>query len=43
MYTLLEDDRSHASFCVGVSHEIGVKFSNAKDEAWSQYKQLHAQ
>jgi len=43
MYTVLEDNRSHAIFCVGVSHEISVIFSNAKNQAWPQHKHLHAQ
>jgi hypothetical protein len=41
MYTLLKDNRDHASFCVRVGHNFCVIFSNAKDEARSQHKHLH--
>jgi hypothetical protein len=41
MYMLLEDNRIHASVCVGAGNEFSVIFSNAKDEAWSQHKHLH--
>jgi hypothetical protein len=40
-YTLLEDNRIHASFCVGAGNEFCVILSNAKDEAWSEHKHLH--
>jgi len=42
MCAFLEDNRIHASFCVGSGQELSVVFSNTKDEAWSQYKYLHA-
>jgi hypothetical protein len=42
MYAFLEDNRIHASFCVGVGHELSVIFSNIKDQAWSQHKHLYA-
>jgi hypothetical protein len=43
MYTLLEDNRIQASVNVGVGNDFCVIFSNAKDEAWSQYKHLDDQ
>jgi len=43
MYTLLEDNRSHASFSIGFGHELCMIFSNTKDEAWSQHEHLHTQ
>jgi hypothetical protein len=40
MWTRLKLNRSHADSCIGVRHKLGMKFSNAKDEAWPQYKHL---
>ncbi|KIK48520.1 hypothetical protein CY34DRAFT_798012 [Suillus luteus UH-Slu-Lm8-n1] len=40
MYTLLKNNRIHASVCVGVRNEFCVIFSNAKDQARSQHKHL---
>jgi hypothetical protein len=40
---MLEDNRIHASVCIGAGNKFCVIFSNAKDEAWSQHKHLHGQ
>jgi hypothetical protein len=38
---LPESNCSHGSSFVGVDHKLGVIFSNAKYEAWSQHEHLH--
>jgi hypothetical protein len=40
-YVLLEGNCSHACSFVRRGCEFSEIFSNAKDEAWSQYKHLH--
>jgi hypothetical protein len=41
MDALLKINGSHRGCHIRVGYEFSVIFSNAEDEAWSQYKHLH--
>lgn len=41
LYTFLKSNGRYSSSCIGIGHEFGVMFSDAKDEAWAQHKRLH--
>jgi len=43
MSGILESNCSYASSCLGIGHEFGMIFSNAQDEAGTQYEQLHGE
>jgi hypothetical protein len=40
MHPLSENNGSHVISIIAVRHKFSMIFSNAKDEAWSQYEHL---